>query len=298
MAGKRTHEEFEPQEAVHESRQFQVYGSTPKRKPSKKPRRTEPPAHMNRKQVHASSVNAIKKRLRDASRRLERAEDLPANVRVEDERAVAACHRELAAAETEKMKQKMVKRYQMVRFFERQKAGRAVKRLRKQLLEAQSEDEVKDLKTQMHEAEVDLNYTQYCPLSEPYCGLYPHKKATADEEEAPKVAENPPKPPLWAEVEKRMEEGTLDELRNRVTKQFMSRPLEMRPSRPKPDPTSTPDMSGLNRRERRGQLRAQEGGTKKNKSIGFEKNAIFGASESHQRDDTEGEESEGGFFED
>lgn len=117
MATKRTHEDFESQEAVHESRQFQVYGRTPKAKPPKRPRRHEPNAHINKKQAHASSVNAIKKRLRDASRRLERAEDLPANVRVEDERAVAACHRELAAAQAEKAKIKMIKRYQMVRFF-------------------------------------------------------------------------------------------------------------------------------------------------------------------------------------
>ena len=113
MGPKRKHQDPEPQEAVHASRQFQVYGNNPK--PVKKPRRTEPPIY--KKQAHASSVNAIKKRMRDVTRKLERSEDLPANVRIEDERALGAYQQELAAAEAEKIRQKMIKRYHMVRFF-------------------------------------------------------------------------------------------------------------------------------------------------------------------------------------
>jgi len=112
MALKRKHEESEPQEVVHESRQFQVYGNTSK--PAKKPRKSEP---VYKKQAHMSSVNAIKKRIRDVTRKLERAEDIPANVRIEDERALAAYQQELAAAEAEKTRQKMIKKYHMVRFF-------------------------------------------------------------------------------------------------------------------------------------------------------------------------------------
>lgn len=113
MAPKRKHQESESQDPVHASRQAQVYGSTSK--PFKKPRNSEPPVY--RKQAHTSSVNAIKKRIRDVSRRLERSDDLPANVRVEDERALNAFHQELAAAKAEKLRQKMIKKYHMVRFF-------------------------------------------------------------------------------------------------------------------------------------------------------------------------------------
>jgi len=113
MSGKRKHEDSDAREAVHESRQFQVYGNDPK--PAKKPRQQEPKAY--KKQVHASSVNDIKKRIRNVTRRLERVEDLPANVRMEDERALAAYQQELAAAEAEKTRQKMIKKYHMVRFF-------------------------------------------------------------------------------------------------------------------------------------------------------------------------------------
>ena len=113
MSSKRKRQESPPQETVHASRQFQVYGHDPK--PAKKPRRLDPP--VDRQQAHASSVNAIKKRIRDVTRKLERSENLPANVRVEDERALAAYQQELAAAEAEKVRQKMIKKYHMVRFF-------------------------------------------------------------------------------------------------------------------------------------------------------------------------------------
>jgi hypothetical protein len=119
MATKRRLHESDAQEPVHASRQFQVYGAN--QRPTKKPRKSEPA--MPRKQAHASSVNSIKKRIRDVRRRLERAEDLPANVRAEDERALAAYEQELAAADAEKTRQKMIKKYHMVRFF-----GRIIKR--------------------------------------------------------------------------------------------------------------------------------------------------------------------------
>jgi hypothetical protein len=115
MAAKRKYQETDLQEVVHESRQFQVYGNTSK--PAKKPRRFEPP--FQRKQAHSSSVNAIKKRLRDVTRKLERAEYLPADVRIESERALAAYQQELASAQAEKIRQKMIKKYHMVRFFGR-----------------------------------------------------------------------------------------------------------------------------------------------------------------------------------
>lgn len=113
MSTKRKHQETESKGTVHAERQFQVPGSKPAKK---KPRRFEPPQEP-RVQAHASSVNAIKKRIRDVRRRLERADDLPANVRHEDERALAAYEQQLAEADAEKTRQKMIKKYHMVRFF-------------------------------------------------------------------------------------------------------------------------------------------------------------------------------------
>ncbi len=110
MGTKRKHSELE---GVHPSRQALVPSSSSK--PTKKPRRIKPPPHKSA--ARTTSVNAIKKRIRDVKRRLERLQDLPADVRVENERALAAYEQELVAAEEEKVKQKMIKKYHMVRFF-------------------------------------------------------------------------------------------------------------------------------------------------------------------------------------
>ncbi|CAG8971507.1 hypothetical protein HYALB_00002092 [Hymenoscyphus albidus] len=299
MPGKRKHEESDPQETVHESRQFQVPGSRPK--PSKKPRRFEPPAH--KKQAHASSVNAIKKRIRDVSRRLERADDLPATVRMDDERALEAYVHELEAAEAEKIRQKMIGKYHMVRFFERKKAARILKKLRKQLLETTSEEEVEMLKTKMHIAEVDLSYTQYSPLSERYISLYPQKKPGTEEEDSSGDSDPPAKPPMWAEVEKCMEDGTLTQLRNRTSTVLTQKPKPTGPrlvkSKKKPKTATVPDTSGLNRRERRRQNRVQDVvSRKKNHTRGSEKNELFGASLNVKRNNDDDDNSDGGFFED
>lgn len=97
------------QPTIHSSRQAQVPGSNPP--VSKKPRRIEPPT-----KAHVSSVNGIKKRIRDITRKL-RAENLPADVRVENERALAMYEQELETAQAEKIRQKMISKYHMVRFF-------------------------------------------------------------------------------------------------------------------------------------------------------------------------------------
>ena len=158
----------------------------------------------------------------------------------------------------------------------------------------------------MHVAEVDLNYTQYCPLSEVYVSLYPQKSSTDDRDDTEK-AEAAPKPPVWAEVEKCMEEGTLGRLRNRVSaiKAITApKPLEMRPAKPKPKPQPTMvDTTGMNRRERRRQRVKEVGGPvrTKNKSMAFERNQAFGASQAARnntvQDDDSGDDSDGGFFE-
>ena len=185
---------------------------------------------------------------------------------------------------------------------ERQKATRQLKKLRRQLLEAKSTDEVEALKEQMHVAEVDLNYTQYCPLSEVYVSLYPQKSFTGDGEKA-EMAEAAPKPPMWAEVEKCMEEGSLDRLRNRASTTravAAPKPLGTKPAKPKPKPqAATLDTTGMNRRERRSQRAKGAGPVRtKNKSMAFERNQAFGASQAVQSNGADdGDDSDGGFFE-
>lgn len=112
MSGKRSHDQLE---GIHESRKNQLYEDGAIKPPPQKKRREGPPKI--RKQVHASSVNAVKKRIRDVTRLLSRGDDLPADVRLENERALAAYKQELAEADEEKVRQRMIKKYHMVRFF-------------------------------------------------------------------------------------------------------------------------------------------------------------------------------------
>lgn len=110
MPSKRKHHEVDPQAGVHASRRIQVYGDKPK--PSKKARQTESPL-----KEHTATVNSIKKQIRDIRRRLARLDNLPANIRADDERALAAYEQELAEAEAAKVYQRNLQRFHMVRFF-------------------------------------------------------------------------------------------------------------------------------------------------------------------------------------
>jgi hypothetical protein len=107
--------------------------------------------------------------------------------------------------------------YEYLLSIERQKATRQVKKLRKRLLEAQSDEEVNAIKAKMHVAEVDLNYAQYYPLNQRYISLYPPKvgeDTEAGSHEGGQIDDTNQKPPMWAEVERRMANGTLNQLRN------------------------------------------------------------------------------------
>lgn len=66
---------------------------------------------------NSGSVNALKSKIRDVKRVLEHAHDLPLDVRIEKERALAGYRHDLEKAEIEKERQRMIKKYHMVRFF-------------------------------------------------------------------------------------------------------------------------------------------------------------------------------------
>lgn len=103
----------------------------------------------------------------------------------------------------------------------------------------------------MHAAEVDLHYTQYYPLTEAYISLFSQDRDAGDEDNVDEK-ETSSKPPIWAEVEKAMEEGTLDQLRNRAGKAMTLPSKKVLKRRVTSNPPPAPeDLVGLNRRERR-----------------------------------------------
>ena len=184
--------------------------------PTKKyPRRNkEPSGH--------KSVNPLKSKIRDLERLLARSEHLPAGVKIEKERALAGYKQDLEQAMHGKQRQHMISKYHKVRFFERQKATRALRKVQKQLLDDSDqriEDEAR--KASVHAAQVDVNYTIYYPLTEKYVSLFPLEKRASDKNvsQSPETGKDVSiegkmvRPPMWAIVERCMEEGTLDQLR-------------------------------------------------------------------------------------
>lgn len=203
--------------------------------PSKrrKPNDFAPPA------TKSASVNQLKSKIRDLARALEHSDHLPAGVRIEKERALAGYKQDVEKIHEDKRRNELIKRYHMVRFFggsflaldklcsvwtsnvlittifkERQKATRAHKRLKKRL-DASSPDtsEYKQLEKELHDAEIDVNYTIYYPLTEKYQSLFPRQgDAGGGETATRKLVAG--KPAMWKMVERCSADGTLDTLRD------------------------------------------------------------------------------------
>lgn len=135
------------------------------------------------------AVNPIKSRIRDLERQLRREEDkapasvrdkLPANVHVNHERELAALKSQLVDTEQEAKRQKLIKKYHMVRFFERKKAQKFLKKAEWRMNLARrtgaDEDLQKEAEEKVRTAKVDLNYTLFTPLVWKYCALWPKER--------------------------------------------------------------------------------------------------------------------------
>ncbi|KAJ9637344.1 hypothetical protein H2199_007631 [Coniosporium tulheliwenetii] len=225
------------------------------------------PSTASRKKKHA--IAPLKRRVRDLTRQLSRLEDLPADVRIAKERELQACEWDLRAEEAAVRRREMIGMYHMVRFFERQKATKRLKAARKALANAEKADGHGDeverphqdrqtLERAVRDAEVDLNYTLYYPLAEPYVSLWPkapnrktkrrmgEAEEAGDEDGVDRAADGQsdaraeaktnqgPKgdPAMRALVEKAMQEGpaALDALKNDLPLQG----TETRPDGAKP----------------------------------------------------------------
>ncbi|KAI9367850.1 hypothetical protein BJX61DRAFT_266826 [Aspergillus egyptiacus] len=201
--------------------------STPKRKAPYPKKKAPPREKDDRNHV---SVNELKRRIRDVKRLLNKP-DLPADVRIVQERALSGYEKELADEEKRRERSKMIKKYHFVRFLDRKTATKELNRLtKKQEALANSTDidsetkakKLEKLAARIHVARVNLNYTIYYPLMEKYISIYAELKKKKDEsaeqqepEEEVVIASSKAaeRTAMWAVVEKCMEEGTLDLLR-------------------------------------------------------------------------------------
>lgn len=207
-----------PAPAVHPSRQEQV-----PEEPRRKRQKPDNLGSKSYKKAHAS--NDLNKQVRSLKRLLEQNDVLPADIRIEKERALQSVQHELDETLRAKRKSDMIGRYHMVRFFDRQKATKRLKRARKALSQCVAEPKGKsaELERKVQEGEVDVNYAMYYPLDVRYRALFPteRKKSEEIDENAEDgagaeaaEAERKGDPEMWQRVKQCMADGTLDALRN------------------------------------------------------------------------------------
>lgn len=200
---------------VHPSRQDQV--------PDEPRRKRQKPEHASSKSFKkAHPVNDLKSQVRSLKRLLERNDDLPANVRVEKERALQSAQHELEETQRAKKRSEMIGKYHKIRFFDRQKATKRLKRARKELQGCEhASDKRAELEKRVKDAEVDVDYAQYFPLDQNYVSLFPRKQDDGSGEgdrdsldgQSP-AAERKGDVGMWERVKQCMADGTLDALRN------------------------------------------------------------------------------------
>ncbi|KAF4454590.1 hypothetical protein F53441_2933 [Fusarium austroafricanum] len=194
-----------------------------------------------------------KKRTRTIERLLNRNQELPANVRNDLERELGALKTTVSDKSFQKLRSAMISKYHMVRFFERKKASRLAKQLRKKIEQTQSTetDEIEALQRDLHVAEVDEAYTQHFPHAETYISLYTGTKLEKEEEDKDddKLDYAPLKhrgllhterPPIWLEVEQAIKDGphALRNLRERrPVEHTQEGQSERRQNKPKPTST-------------------------------------------------------------
>lgn len=103
---------------------------------------------------------------------------------------------------------------------DRKKASRILKQAQKLLLTlTPGNAEYQSVLEDIHNAEVDLNYTMYHPLDEKYHSLYPPKAEDAAQDDDMITTERikggkASRPAVWAVVEQCMRAGTLIALRD------------------------------------------------------------------------------------
>lgn len=207
MATKRPHP------SVHPSRQEQV-PSEPSRKKRKPNLKASAPGAKTFKKAHP--VNELKSRVRSLRRQLERNDGLSAVVQQEKERALRAAEDELERNQRAKQRSDMIGKWHKVRFFDRRKAEKRVKKAKKEVQDSgDGEAGKKVLEQKVKDAEVDVQYAVYYPLEKDYVPLFPRKqKGSEDDDEDVGEVERKGDPVMWETVKRCMADGTLDALRN------------------------------------------------------------------------------------
>lgn len=126
--------------------------------------------------VLGSSVR-VKKKIKSIQNLLAK-ETLPADIRIEKERALKALQADLKTTRFNLKTRERAKKYHMLRFFERKKAIRKLKQATKahnEATEGEVRKEIKKARKVLKHAQIDVAYVYMFPKSEKYIALYPNE---------------------------------------------------------------------------------------------------------------------------
>ncbi|XP_064404550.1 uncharacterized protein LOC135349849 isoform X2 [Halichondria panicea] len=127
-----------------------------------------------------SKKRSLKQQIRDTQRLLTK-EDLPETVRLTKERVLKSLHGELNDKASQRQKQKISKKYRMVKFFDKRKVVRRLSRACKEFSEGGlTEDERSELSVMIQRLIQELNYTVHFPPDEKYISLYPSSTPSSE----------------------------------------------------------------------------------------------------------------------
>ena len=183
------------------------------------------PSNLGKKSFKkAHSVNDLKSSIRSLKRLLTgpNSSKLPATIRAEKERALQTAEQDLKREQDAIKKDACISRWHKVRFFDRQKGERRLKKARKALKTAVEEDAESEvltgLREKIEELENEVNYAMYYPLDKDYVPLFPTKRSKdgEDEKESSPAAgevERQGDAEMWELVRKCAKEGRLKDLR-------------------------------------------------------------------------------------
>ncbi|WVF68990.1 hypothetical protein IAT40_003764 [Kwoniella sp. CBS 6097] len=127
-------------------------------------------------------LSKIKASIRQTKRLLAK-DNLEPGLRVQTQRRLTSLEADLANAEKREVEKKNGAKYHMVKFFDRQKLLRIIKRLNKKVSKAGDDGPnttTAKVEEELQDARVMLNYVLHFPNTEKYISLFPSSTSTAN----------------------------------------------------------------------------------------------------------------------
>ncbi|KIR38470.1 rRNA-processing protein EFG1 [Cryptococcus deuterogattii 99/473] len=172
-------------------------GAHPYRKPrsanpsdpssSDKPARPKPthriPATEARDEAGIPGLSKLKSSIRQTKRLLAK-ENLEPGLRVSTQRRLTSLEADLAAAERRELEKKNGAKYHKVKFFERQKLVRLIRRLNRKLLDSETSSKKRSKhEEELLDARIMLNYVLHFPNTQKYISLFPSNPNQTENED-------------------------------------------------------------------------------------------------------------------